>query len=351
MRPTIAIVGSVAAHREAALGLTNVDIAPAACEALGRELAERDQNIIVYSSDPAFIEGAIVRGYAASGKATAGSIQIHYPESSAHGTFPEMQQNRDWFDPIKDTDEGWEVSYYRSLKDVDGILLVGGGQSTLVTGLIAVTFGKPVVAVATFGGAAKKVRQTIANSDTVATPQQIAAMGRDWHDGSAAELVDALLQQRARAAEIEAEARRADRAENRRKAISLGIGAVLLLIALAAIPVVRGTDPGSTINVIALILAPTLAGVFGAIVRTSVDEGTRWLQSALLGLGAGALAALLFVASQLATSPKALEEEGVNTLIVFMVLVGAIAGLTFDAVYKKLTQEVDIADTSAFKRP
>ena len=44
---------------------------------------------------------------------------------------------------------------------------------------------------------------------------------------------------------------------------------------------------------------------------------------------------LLFIASQLATSPNALKEDGVTTLAVFAIVVGVIAGVTFDAVFKK----------------
>ena len=49
------------------------------------------------------------------------------------------------------------------------------------------------------------------------------------------------------------------------------------------------------------------------------------------------------------TSSGALEEPGVKTLVVFMLVVGAIGGLTFDAVYKKLRQE-DVAEVPGLRR-
>lgn len=138
MRPTIAIVGSVDPSRLAELELQAVDLAREACVALGRELAIQGCNIIVYSSDPAFVEGDIVRGYVASGKAVENSIQVRYPDGGGQtGRFPEMDRYEACFDPRQDVSASWEVSFYRSLFDTSGVLLIGGGRSTLITGLIA----------------------------------------------------------------------------------------------------------------------------------------------------------------------------------------------------------------------
>ena len=64
---------------------------------------------------------------------------------------------------------------------------------------------------------------------------------------------------------------------------------------------------------------------------------------------AGAVAGLLFVAAQLATTPDVLDGPAARRLLLFVLPVGFIAGLTFDAVYSKLRTQ-DVADTTALTR-
>lgn len=144
-------------------------------------------------------------------------------------------------------------------------------------------------------------------------------------------------------------ARRAAGVETRHQRNSLALAAISLIAAIAAILTVEKTKPASTSSLIALFAAPLLAGVAGAIIRTVLVDGSQWLKTALLGLGAGLVASLLFIASQLVTSSTALEDKGVKTLVVLVTVVGFIAGITFDAVYKKLRQQ-DVVDTGPLDR-
>jgi hypothetical protein len=130
--PLIAIVGSIDTRRtDYEPALTNTDAAQAAAEALGRALAEAGCRIIVYSSDEGFIEGDVVRGYVEVARdrvaERAQFIQIRYP-SDYVPSFPEQAQYGDLFDPQPDVQEVWEISYYVSLRDAHGILLMGGGR-------------------------------------------------------------------------------------------------------------------------------------------------------------------------------------------------------------------------------
>ena len=68
----------------------------------------------------------------------------------------------------------------------------------------------------------------------------------------------------------------------------------------------------------------------------------------MLGMIAGAIACLLFIVAQVATSPDALKGEGVRTLLLFVVPISFAAGLTFDAVYNKQISQ-DVVDVSAFR--
>ena len=127
--PRIAIVGD--AHKSG-----SPELAKKAAEALGTELARRGCRILVFSSDPAFIEYDVVRGYLASKtKKEPGAIEVRYPPNLA-GLFPGETPGDELFDR-KPLGREWEVSFYPSLADVDGLLLIGGGYTTKIAGLIA----------------------------------------------------------------------------------------------------------------------------------------------------------------------------------------------------------------------
>ena len=348
-RPVIAIVGSADPRRAAELGLRDVERAASAGEALGRELAAQGLDIIVYSSKASFIEADVVRGYVASDSATPGSIQMRWPLGTRQGRFPEGRDRPDLFDERPDASEDWEVSFYRSLEETDGVLLIGGGRSTYVTGLIAVAFGIPLVTVASFGGHAARVWDALDRTQNDAEPEEIAQMGGEWHDDLAVALVTSLARQGQRRAAKQEAARRDASRDARRAFASLLIGAVLLLAALAAIPLSHSWDPGTARALALLIGAPVLAATAGAIVRHSFDEGHEWFRTAILGMAAGGVACLLFIAAQLLTTPDILDSSDARRLLFFVVPVGFVAGLTFDDVYRKL-RAADVTRSDVFQR-
>lgn len=94
-----------------------------------------------------------------------------------------------------------------------------------------------MVAVGAFGGAARKIRQTIARADSDATSAHVHAMGRAWHEGAAAELISALIEQRDRRAAVEARQRNLEQQAAKGKKLALGVGVAFLLLAVAS----RGT--------------------------------------------------------------------------------------------------------------
>src|SRR5689334_13793726 len=124
-RPRVAIVGSAEATRKFDPPVQRPEEAKRAAEQLGRELAEVAWDLTVYSADPDFVEADVVRGYVGSGKAVAASIQVRAPLGK--GAFDEMTEHAEFFDVRSDPSRDWEVSFYRSLPQCDGILLIGGG--------------------------------------------------------------------------------------------------------------------------------------------------------------------------------------------------------------------------------
>src|SRR3954471_23209063 len=111
-RPSVAIVGSVDESRTFDPPVIDHVRARQACEELGRELANAGWDIVVYSSNPSFVEADVVRGYAACSPAV-GAVHVHAPIGKA--SFEELKDQPELFDVRVDSSRDWEVSYYRSL--------------------------------------------------------------------------------------------------------------------------------------------------------------------------------------------------------------------------------------------
>ena len=349
-RSLIAVVGSLDAARQYDPPLRDLEQGRKACEQIGRELALQNCDIVVYSSKAGFIEADIVRGYVASGKAQPGSIKVRAPFGASGAQFEEAKQHRELFDVRSDPSPDWEVSYYRSLVETQGILVMGGGRSTLATGLIALAFDIPVVAVASFGGNAEKVWASLDRVRNEAVADDVAAMADQWHDDSAARLVASVLGQGGRRAAKAEEKRRLERRQSKRMTLSLSIAGVLVLAGLGTVPLIYGWKPGTAGSLVLLCAGPLAFAVSGAIIRNAFDQGTDWLRPAVLGLAAGCVSLLLFVAAQLAATPDILEGASARRLLFFVLPLGFIAGLTFDAVYAKL-RAVDVTPTDVLKQP
>jgi hypothetical protein len=358
--PIIAIVGNIKTH----------PAAPAAAEALGRECAKAGLRILVYSSGVDFLEGRIVAGYVASKVAARRSIQVRYALHGAKPEFPEQQTNGQLFDWRPEHGQDWEMSFYQSLNDVDGILLMGGGDSTMIAGLVAIGHGKAMLPVAGFGGKATDVWGALQPGRDLVSADEISLMARpSWTDEDAAEYVKTLKDQIAR----KAERLRQQRLEQVRQETSVTLNAtfalVLFLLAMTSVGVAWGgtfwNEPwAAAVAMTLLFVSPLLAGVSGSTVRLVFDlrQGGAALTSqsvittGALGLIAGGVAGLLFITAQVttATAPagQIVAIDQARRLVPFTVLIGFIAGLTLDAVFRKLiaTDVVEVEGIAAKKR-
>lgn len=367
--PSIAVVGSADPQRTTYdPPLRNVDQVKQACEQLGRELAKAGYRIVVYSSNPAFIEADIVRGYVTSGKAQSESIQIRYPravEAAGPPRFPEQDSHQAVFDEIPDEAPNWEVSFYRSLTEVDGLLLLGGANSALITGVIADASRKPLVAVATFGGSAQNVWSL--SMGQLASKDERRVMGLPtWREDSAAKLVRSLGEQRLRLQKEEAERLLSEKLQEKRLRRQAGTAGLLVLTAVVLTAVgFFGAEAGHTLFGALFFGVPLLAGAAGSLARNLFEyvrgvsgQGSRSsLAVTVLGMIAGLIAAALFVLAQMASTPNFDEfpakiPPGLNRLIPFELVIGFVAGLTLEAVFTKLQgMEVIKADSPLGARP
>jgi hypothetical protein len=336
---------------------TTVDAAgaQAAAEQLGIELARAGCRIMVYSSAPTFIEAYVVRGFVNAKPTTPKVIQVRFPASSAAANFPEYELHPDLFEFQADPHPEWEASFYRSLREAEGVVLIGGGRSVLITGHLALGYRIPLLALAAFGGAAKRVWQAIVPGQDLPLKDDRNLMARPWSPAAAAACIGSLLDQHERRlAELVAERKREqDQARDARNR-SWMVG-LLVLLTLAVLATGLGwSSIGHLWFQVLLLFSGALAGAAGSTVRTLwVKKPDQTIaQTLALGLAAGAISSVLYIAAQIAANPALLRtgatfaSELPRPLLLFAVVIGFIAGLTFDAVFRKLV-ETDVVHTEA----
>jgi hypothetical protein len=322
--------------------MNDASAAQRAAEALGTELAKRGARLLVYGGP--YLEADVVRGFVAGKPAEDHSILMWYSEDQKPQDFPEEAANRKLF--IRRVEKGadWEIAFYRSISRAEGLIIVGGGNATSIAGQVAIGTRMPILALASFGGAAKRVWDTLSAGEDLPNRDELDLMARPWSNDSAAACVDALFNQAARRRMIDA-------TPSPRFAIT---AAILFLAALSIVPIVWGQN---AFAVWMLFLAPLLAGGAGAAVRPMVDTvrgspkvAPAILVAVVLGLVAGGISGVLFVTAQLTANPELIS--GANSIayaqrtIPFAVGIGFVAGLTSDAVFGKLLGQDVVRDAS-----
>ncbi|TDE38815.1 hypothetical protein E1295_33205 [Nonomuraea mesophila] len=349
MGPLIAIVGSASPQREYDPQISDAEMVISAAETLGQELAISGFRIAVFSSRPDFIEKTVVKGYLASGRAAAQSVVVH-GRFGKDSDFAEASEFRECFDVRPDPGADWEVGYYRALLAVDGLVVIGGGRSAFTAGLIAISRGIPIIALAAMGGAAQRVWRRLHGEHQLVDDEDISSMAAAWTAGSASRLVASLRRQHDLLADRHRQAEDDQRRAGRRETVGLIVGFILLLLALTAIPISYAEPPGTALGISALVGAPLLAGACGAIMRNAFDDTPRWGRTVMLGTVAGVVTTLLFLSAQLTTTPDVLTTEASRRLLFFVLPVGFISGLTFDAVYNRLRAQ-DVSFASSLGQP
>jgi hypothetical protein len=331
--PLIAVVGDVNPERTFVPPMRDPSAARTAGEELGTELAKRGARLLVYGGP--FLEADVVRGFVLGKPGEDHSVQMWYSEDAKPPPFAEEATHRKLFTRRSEKGADWETAFYRSITRADGLIIIGGGNATNIVGQIAIGTRMPILALAPFGGAAKKVWDTLSAGEDLPNREEIDVMARPWGADSAAACVDALFAQH----------KRRRLSQTAPSPLFPIIAGVLFLAVLAIIPLVWGQN---AFAVWMLFMAPSLAGGAGAAIRPMLDRlrGTQGvapavLTTVILGLVAGGIAGLLFVMAQLTADPQLIA--GTNSVldyaqrtILFAVGIGFIAGLTSDAVFAKL---------------
>jgi len=345
----VAIFGSLDPTRSD-LEIKLPENAKVAAKHLGRALADRGCGIIVYSGDPAYVETDVVSGFVESEKAQPESILVVYARKTPQPQFKEQAIKPSCFKFKMDSNHSWEVSFYRSLFRVDGVALIGGGQSTFVAGILAVASGLPVVALEAYGGAASGVWELLTPSESLLTQDEKDAMAEESPSASWAErIVGSLLAQMARRKDAFEMRTESARARRRTLAIEAGISALLLFSALGLFVWTWDAQIERSRLLTAIVAAPILAGASASVIRTLweravdsvVPQGRpAWLM-ALLGSVAGAISGLLYVIAQLTALPgnNGSLAPIAGRLVPFALLTGFLAGFAMDAFFRRIRDQ------------
>jgi hypothetical protein len=330
-KKAIAIVGSIEEGRIYDPRLEHIDEAKKAAELLGTSLGARGYRIIVYSAEREFIESDVVRGFVKSSKGQKELIVVHYPtgQRGPEG-FAEYLKHSEMFEPQR-------------LSKADGVVLFGGGRSTLIAGVVALTYRVPLIALARYGGHALTVWRAIERGKDLPAERDVQDMARE---GS-----PEMVKQWIRSLETQFDTRQTEK--TKRQPAWSAIAALLLLAAWVAIlplgywlrrPDTKPDTPVPLLFVILLFAAPMLSGASGATVRSLLPGNEMSLNTAVKGTAAGVISALLNLLAQLIGNPTPSFVVLVSTLIF-----GFIAGFSFDQVFKKL-ESAESIQTKALKK-
>ncbi len=361
--PLIAIIGSAQADRKYEPELVQPKTAKQAAVELGRELANKGFRILVYSSDPRFIEADFVQGFASVSK-TPQSIEVRHPIKENTQFKEQKDQSQSRLFVVRPEKGDWEMSFYLSLQDVDGIILMGGGSPTLIAGILAIKDRIPLLSIATFGGKARIVWELIPDNFLV-TEFEKSQMAAQWNpQSSAKEWVRILSNQREALQKEKNTKKRREKAQSRTTQWYALLSAVIFVVAVAiAVVGLSGMVTSYGILLGLLFFCPLVAGISGATIRTAFDwtqasptqNNRTLLSTAALGLVVGGLSGVLFIVAQMTTIPALPGQDDVVTMITetqtqrlipFALVIGFIGGLTLDAVVRKLIDS-DIVDTKA----
>ena len=342
----IAIVGSVNPARSdydpPAAHHADVD---AACDALGRELAQQGFGLIVYSAHPDYIDARIVAAYVATGKARPGSIMVVFSASdAAAASFAEQKTRPELFELTPDRSPDWEVAYFQSLAKADGVLAIGGGYSTFITGILARSLLIPLVTLNHFGGAAAKVWRALVDGQDLASRSAIDAMGVAPSPLTVAKLIHSFEEQ---------SDERRQRREGQLGTAKLLIAALALLAWVAALPTgylllqSEASSVSRKVFLFLLFVTPLVAGFSGSTFRYILpsEDALPRPRDTISGAAAGAAAGILYLGSQLAGGAS-LDNF---VWLMFAAIFGFVGGLTYDRVFAKL-QSTDVTRTEILTR-
>lgn len=306
-----------------------------AARQVGRALAAQRHTILICSDKPSTVDPYVFEG-ARDGKDKL-LVEVHYSDGRNPPFEAEIQQaqgsdvtHRIHLSPDK------EVVHMEAMDEADALIIMGGSERSVRTGVAAHMLGKTVIPVGSFGGAGKDV-WAYASSRRAAfyknglTDAEIDKLAEPWRGQASGDFVVTVLE-RVRKAAV-------------KEAISpYVLTAIVLIMILSMVGWVgfitygfRLVDQG--VQPIGMIFVSVcFAGLIGSALKGLVDmrNGVPVTRNALkvdvaLGLGAGFVSAMLYLVLQVAVTGKADSIQDKNDYVRVGLLVSLVA--VFAAMY------------------
>ena len=156
-----------------------------ACKDIGRELARRQQVIIVGGQSDHTADSNVVMGYiSVAGDSTQRAmIQVVRPEDDSRSYYDLAGKYPKLFSFPSSMQRHWGSAHLIQIRDADAVLTVGGVSGTYQAGLAAIVARKRVVPVASFGGAAVKLSNAL---QTLGLPfaSELGVLNGPWNNNA-----------------------------------------------------------------------------------------------------------------------------------------------------------------------
>lgn len=153
----------------------------AACDELGRELARRQQVVIVGGQSESTADSHVVKGIitVVGGSVQRPLIEIVRPDDDSQSYQDLAAQHPKLFSFPPSTQHHWGDVHLIQIRDADAVLMVGGMGGTYQAGLASIVAKKTLIPIGSFGGAAAKLLQSL-HSLNVPFSNELNVLNGPW---------------------------------------------------------------------------------------------------------------------------------------------------------------------------
>jgi hypothetical protein len=159
-----------------------------ACEAIGREFAHRYQVVIVGGESPSAADVHVVRGIvkeAVDRNIQSELVEVIRPDDDVL-SYEQMATVHPHLFVFHSRSWGrWAETHLMALDQADAVLTIAGMKGTLQVGLAAIIAKKPIIPIASFGGASAELIKALETRGTVADIPEFRQLNKPWTDSTA----------------------------------------------------------------------------------------------------------------------------------------------------------------------
>jgi hypothetical protein len=352
-RPLIAVIGRLAPYESDESPVREPDLLRAGLVNIGKALADSDFRIMVYTVDPKFDYAAkyVVQGFREGRKkGTPKSIIVKRAAVEPTDQFPEEETDPRYLLDVR-KEEPWEIRFYFSLFEIDGIIVVGNGNFTYFGGLQAVGSDTPVLALGGFGGVANKILALLKNKipeDAYNCMAQTRG-NEEWARECVVRLRER-IENAKRAVEESKEAKRL------REVIWAGVFTTVIIIIILAVLAQSLRPQWSWVQAYGTAFLPAIAGLVGALQRIvfahfrgediPLHRRSFWVCGAL-GFSAGGMLGAVYTLTQVRMGSANSEPAMFAPLFLWAITFGYGVGFSLERAFNRLLHLDEAASATA----